>query len=197
MGLAQTPRNHLINPNLFHISHPTITQDFFAFDQSLTFRSSFSLRVYEKVINIYPFMSSYHCVCDFTNARLIYLLILNCIMNNLMCDKLSGMRFLSSCSLALFIPRRTLGAYSRRILLRWLCLLWELQTRPHQPAKHMHSFPTCNRSFTDQWTEQPTAASLVLAPVRRCDLCHLQRLVKALIHAWTSQSICGRWLSLS
>lgn len=121
MGLVQTPRAHLIDPTLLHISHPTVTGDFFAFDQSVTFRFSFSLRLYEKVINIYPFMSTYHRVYDFTNARLIYLLILNCIMNNLMCDTLSGMSFLSSCALALFTPR-TWGACSRRILLRWLCL---------------------------------------------------------------------------
>lgn len=195
MGLVQTPGVNLMDPNLFHTSHPTITRDFFAFDHSITSMSWFSLRGYRKAV--YPFISGYHCVCDFRNARRTYLLILNCIMNNLMSDTLSGMSFLSSRSFALFTPRRTPGACSGRIMLCWLCLLWELQTRLHQPAKHMHGIPMWNRSLTDQWTEQTTAASLVLARIRRCDLCHLQRLVKALIHARTPQSIWGRQLSLS
>ena len=78
----------------------------------------------------------------------------------------------------------------------WLCLLRELQTRLSQPAERMQmGIPMRERSCTAQWTEWTAAASLVLARLTICDLCHLQGLVKALIHAWATQAIWGRQLS--
>lgn len=78
----------------------------------------------------------------------------------------------------------------------WLCLLRELQTRLSQSAERMQmGIPMRDRSCTAQWTEWTAAASLVLARLTICDLCHLQGLVKALIHAWATQAIWGRQLS--
>lgn len=77
----------------------------------------------------------------------------------------------------------------------WLCLLWELQTRLSQTAEHMHmGIPVWDTGCTVQWTEWTTAASSLLARITVCDFCHLQGLVKALIHAWTTQAIWGRQL---
>lgn len=76
---------------------------------------------------------SYHGISNFRNARLVYLLILNC---NLMFDTLSRVS-----SLAVFSPYyfKNMGSLFKKgwcsVVMR---LLWELQTRLHQPAKHMH-----------------------------------------------------------
>lgn len=103
------------------------------------------------------------------------------------------------CALALFTLAllKNIGHTLKKDHAPWLCLLWELQTRLSQPAEHTHmGIPVWDRSCTAQWTEWTAAASLVLARVTVCDFCHLQGLVKALIHAWTTQAIWGRQLSL-
>lgn len=87
---------------------------------------------------IYPFMSSYHFVCDFRNARLIYPPTLYCIVNNLTSDTLSEfVLFLFSC----LVYSENTGSLLKKDNAPWLCLLWELQTRLHQPAKHTYSIP--------------------------------------------------------
>lgn len=137
----------------------------------------------------------YHCVYNFRNARLTYLLILNCIMHELMFDMLSRMSFLSCCSLALFTSRRTLGACPRRVMLRGYVFSGSCKQDSISLPSICTGVPMWNRSFTDQWTEQTTAAGLALARITSCNLCHLQGLVRALIHAWTTQSIWSGQLS--
>lgn len=146
---------------------------------------------------MYPFITNSCCVYNFRNASPIYLLIRNCVMNDLSFDTLSRMSFHSPCSLALFTWKRTLGAYSRKVMLHGYVFSGSCKQDSISLPSICTGIPTWNRSFTDQWTEQTTAASSILARIRSCDLCHLRRLVKALIHAWTTQSIWGRQLYVS
>lgn len=195
MDLTQTYL--CIHPHWFWpipLSYPTTTGDFFTFSHSVTHALVFSMEYKEAQ---HPLISSSHYVYNFRNARLIYLLILNCIINNLIFETFSRMSVLSSCPLALFTSRIILGAYSRKTTLRGYVFSGSCKQDFLSLPSICTSIPMWNRTFTDQWTEQTTAASLVLAQIRSCDLCHLQGLVKAMIHAWATQSIWGRQHSLS
>ena len=104
---------------------------------------------------------------------------------------------LSCCSLALFSSRRTLGACSRRMKLHGYGFSGSCKQDAIRLPSICRGVPMRNRSFADQWTEQTTAASLALVPIRSFDLSHLQGLLKALIHAWTTQPTWGGPLSSS
>lgn len=57
-------------------------------------------------------------------------------MSNFMCDTLKNESALLLFSCLIYFKKNT-GSLLEKDDAPWLCLLWELQTRHHQPAKHM------------------------------------------------------------
>jgi hypothetical protein len=128
------------------------------------------------------------------NARLIDLLLLNHLMNNLMFATFWRTSLLSFCSLA-FFTSTTLGAHSRKILLHGYVFSGSCK----QDLARLLSIGI--------WVFQHEAEVLLLCEQNEPQLlaqfwfaseavtCHLQRLVKVLIHERTTQAIWGRQIS--